>query len=92
MEQANQSDAPSIPPPQVVVVREENHAKYDHEEGEHKHDEDESKELQLSDCIELVPGMEIYHVGTAGLKARVLNGMDDMIQLKFAFVRICCTR
>ncbi|KDO16430.1 hypothetical protein SPRG_18044 [Saprolegnia parasitica CBS 223.65] len=52
------------------------------------HDESETKELPLTECVEFRPDdEEIYHVGTAGLKARVLDGLEAMVQLRELHVR-----
>ncbi|OQS05579.1 phosphatase 1 regulatory subunit [Thraustotheca clavata] len=48
----------------------------------------EKKELMLTECIEFrAEDEEIYHVGTAGLKARVLNGLEEMTKLRELHVR-----
>ncbi|KAF0772763.1 hypothetical protein AaE_002246 [Aphanomyces astaci] len=77
----------------VVVVKDERKKAECGHDGDDAHthaegEEEEVKELQLTDCIEFGSDWEdIYHVGTAGLKARVLNGLDNMVQLKELRVR-----
>ncbi|TMW62690.1 hypothetical protein Poli38472_005308 [Pythium oligandrum] len=73
-------------------AQETQHAQDEHDhDHDHEHDHDEDKEapvVKLTECVEFTAADEdIYYVGTAGIKATQLDGLEDMPNLTRLHVR-----